>query len=484
MWVTQLAFSVDCVAYRKDAPCDSEAGTVLAETLLAAVVRAPVDVRILLNATLLLDTTRRLRRFFAARLDQLNGTPGTVRVRGLSCFPQLLHAKMLIVDGHEAFLLGSPFANGYWDDPRHAPVDARRPLRELGGRPLHDVSVRLTGQPVAQLERIFASLWNHTASDVPDVIEGAGGRTTVCPRDAEGPEAPVPAPVRIACTSPARVLPDARCGQTEIIDALLEGIAGARALIYVEHQYLSARPVVSALAAALRREPELEVILVLNQNPDVTAYQRWQNARLAESGLVDHSRVGLFALWSAAGAGGGAATPTLNQVFVHSKVVVVDDLWATVGSANLDGASLHSYGDDFTTFPLRWVFRGVRNFDVNVVVCDASGGSRPSRYAADLRARLWSEHLDLPLEFLAERPSGGWLPLWRARAAANVAALGRPGGAGQMRGFVLPYSVQRTPALQLTELGVQVDRERIDVCFDPGWLEVQFSPNWVRNMFG
>ena len=34
------------------------AGTVLAETLLAAVARAPVDVRILLNATLLLDTTR------------------------------------------------------------------------------------------------------------------------------------------------------------------------------------------------------------------------------------------------------------------------------------------------------------------------------------------------------------------------------------------------------------------------------------------
>ena len=42
--------------------------------------------------------------------------------------------------------------------------------------------------------------------------------------------------------------------------------------------------------------------MVLNQNPDVTAYRRWQNARLAESGLLAHPRVGVFALWSARGA--------------------------------------------------------------------------------------------------------------------------------------------------------------------------------------
>src|SRR6185436_5834211 len=140
---TQLAFDADCIAYAKDDSAPAAGGTILAESLVAAVVRAPIDVRILLNATLLLDTARPLRRFFAARLAALNPILGTVRVRGLSRFPQLLHCKMVIVDGREAFLLGSPFANGYWDDSRHRPVDTRRPLRELGGRPLHDVSVRL-----------------------------------------------------------------------------------------------------------------------------------------------------------------------------------------------------------------------------------------------------------------------------------------------------------------------------------------------------
>ena len=39
----------------------------------------------------------------------------------------------------------------------------------------------------------------------------------------------------------------APAGTTGILDACLEGIATARSLIYIEHQYLSARPVVAAL---------------------------------------------------------------------------------------------------------------------------------------------------------------------------------------------------------------------------------------------
>jgi phosphatidylserine/phosphatidylglycerophosphate/cardiolipin synthase-like enzyme len=480
VWMTQLAFDADCVAYERDGSRDSAfwgTGTVLAEALLAAVARAPVDVRILLNATLLLDTTRPLRRFFAARLGALGGVPGTVGVRGLSRFPQLLHAKMIIVDGTEAFLLGSPFANGYWDDSRHAPVDPRRPARELGGRPLHDVSMRVSGTAVAELRRIFEELWTVTASAPGgDSIEDAG-ETPERPRRVGALAETAIAPVQIVCTSPARILGDA--GSTQIIEALLKGISGARALIYVEHQYLSARPVVAALAQALRREPNLELIVVLNQNPDVTAYQRWQNARLAASGLLQHPRTGIFALWNAARDARNGGPAALNQVFVHSKVVIVDDLWATSGSANLDGVSLHSYGDDFTGGVARRVFRNVRNFDVNVVVRDDHGPGT----VADLRARLWAEHLALPAESLDRRPPDGWLPVWRERAAANVAALARPGGADAMGGFVLPYSVQRTPALQLADLGVPVDPTRIDLRFNPGWLEVQFSPNWIRNMF-
>lgn len=472
VWMTQLAFDADCLAYAND---DAATGagtaappgaTVIAESLIAAVARAQVDVRILLNATLLLDTARPLRRFFSARLAALPAVRGGIRVRGVSCFPQLLHAKMVIVDGKEAFLLGSPFANGYWDDRRHHPVDARRPARELGGRPLHDLSVRIEGPCVAHCQQLFTEWWTH-AEDDPTL-------------DAAPFTEPPANGLRVVCTTPRRVLPRRPEGATDILDAVIEGITGARSLIYIEHQYLSARPIVAALAGALDREPGLELIVVLNQNPDVTAYRGWQNARLAESGLLNHPRAGFFSLWSVAGAAAGGSRLLLNQVFVHSKVLAVDDRWATTGSANLDGVSLYSYGDDFTGRLARRVFRDVRNFDLNIVVQDEPG--RADRAVATLRSALWSEHLSMPADDLRQRPPGGWLTLWRARAAANVAALASADGAG-VRGFVLPYSGQPTPAAQLADLGVPVDRARLDVRFDPGWLEVHFSPNWVRNMF-
>jgi hypothetical protein len=101
--------------------------------------------------------------------------------------------------------------------------------------------------------------------------------------------------------------------------------------------------------------------------------------------------------------------------------------------------------------------------------------------------RLWSEHLGMPRDDVAIKPAAGWLALWRRRAAMNIGALNAvAGGSGsprRMRGFVLPYSTCATPLEQLADVGIDADSAGIDLCFNPGWLEVHFSPNWVRNMF-
>jgi phosphatidylserine/phosphatidylglycerophosphate/cardiolipin synthase-like enzyme len=495
LWIAQLAFDADCVAHDRVARAGvaqsvrRAGGTLLAEAVLSAALRAPVDVRILLNATLLLDTSRSLRRYFVERLAAVGAgrgsPPGAIEVRGVSRFPQLLHAKMIVVDGTEAFLLGSPFANGYWDDPSHPPVDSRRPIRELGGRTVNDLSVRLTGTPVAALERVFETLWSAGVRLKPDKALATTESAQPASEPAVATERRPTTAVRIVCTAPRRALPSCPAGSTEIIDELLAGIERARSCIYIEHQYLSARPIVTALANALRRLPGLELIAVLNQNADVTAYRRWQNRRLVESGLLKHPRAGLFALWTVERHAAGNGASMLNQVFVHSKAVVVDDEWATAGSANLDGVSLHSYGDDFTARLGRRIFRHVRNFEVNVVVDEAADRAAQPGIVAALRARLWSEHLGTSAGLLGKCPPGGWLPLWRAQAAANVAALAADahGTGAQMSGFVLPYSAEATPRRQLADVGVDPDPARLDVRFDPGWLEVHFSPNWVRNMF-
>ena len=458
VWISQLAFDADCEVYSPDSPPIN-----LLDVLIEAARAHELDVRILLNASILVNTVPPLR----AALEQRGAPP--MEVRGISRFPQLLHAKMLIVDGREAFLLGSPFVNGYWDDFSHRSVDARRPMRELGGRPLHDLSVRVQGSAVAALEGIFAEWWTDAVDNAPRVAASDSAGRASSAGEYVG--------ATVTRTSPANVLPRHTGGHVEILDSMLEGIGAARELLYVEHQYLSCRPVIRAIRDALDREPGLEVIALVNQNPDITAYRGWQNARLAENGLRDHPRFGLFALWSQEQQG---CRLLLNQVFVHSKVLIADDTWATVGSANIDGVSLHSYGDDFESRLGRAVFDGVRNFDVNLELRAVDDVAREA--IVNLRLDLWREHLGgAPPGLLADSPLGAW----RNHAAANVAALNawEPRLAERLSGtLVLPYSTAAEPAAQLAALGITA-RKALDLRFRPGWLEVHCSPNWIRNMF-
>lgn len=456
--IAQLALDSDC-SVRRDG---DRAGTVL-DSIVEAASQRNVSVQVLLNASLLLDTTKPLARFLRA-----NGHASQIEIRGVSAFPQLLHAKVVIIDECDAFLLGSPLVNDYWDQPSHIPVDPCRAQRELSGRPIHDVSLRISGSAALDLQKIFSELWGGSAEKKSTI------RKPIVKPQKIGR-------VQIIATLPKRFRP-AQPDVTEILHTLVLEIRNAQKSIYIEHQYLSSRRIVAELKDALDRSRRLEVILVLNQNPDITAYQGWQNARLRESGLLGHPRVGVFALWSSAV--NKAHRISVNQVFVHSKVVIIDDRTAVVGSANLDGVSLDSYGDDFTGRIARRVFRNVRNFELSAVIRDddlqAGAGT-----VADLRARLWAEHLGL--DSADQRSNGGSLDVWRKTAEFNVAtlrgAVASPWESGPMKGHIFPYSTEVVPSRQLLDLGIATEKGGVELEFNPGWMEVRFSPNWIRNMF-
>jgi phosphatidylserine/phosphatidylglycerophosphate/cardiolipin synthase-like enzyme len=63
-------------------------------------------------------------------------------------------------------------------------------------------------------------------------------------------------------------------------------------------------------------------------------------------------------------------TKSLRQIYVHSKLLIVDDKWITIGSANIDK---NGFKD---------------STEVNV-------GITSSSLAKQLRKRLWAEHLGL-----------------------------------------------------------------------------------------
>jgi phosphatidylserine/phosphatidylglycerophosphate/cardiolipin synthase-like enzyme len=479
--IAQLAFDADCAAYSSESaghPRSRDA--VIADSLVDLATGDGPEIRILLNASWILDTARPLRRYFARC-----GVPEEkIEVRGMSRFPHFMHAKLVLIDEREAFLLGSPFVNSYWDDGSHTPFDARRPLRELGGRPLHDVSLRLRGAVVRDLETMFAGLWQSCGKGKRRARPSMAAESAMTPR-------PVAAGTRLVCDAPKGVLPGVPDRAMHMLAELLAGIARAHDFIYIEHQYLTSRPIAAALSTALKLVPKLQIIIVLNQNPDLTAYRAWQNAQLTQRALLEHPRVGVFSLWSTEAHPVRDGITRISPLFIHSKVLIVDDEWAAVGTSNLDGVSMGDYGDDFAGALGRRVFRGVRNVEVNVII-DAQdahdtsrGRNRPIVHEDEahtiraLRERLWHEHLGAsPLR----RPEGGWLARWRAAAASNVRALGSP-GAGAMVGRVLPYSTRAFPSEQLADLGIHVRAASLELCYQPTWFSVHASPHWIRNIF-
>jgi len=86
---------------------------------------------------------------------------------------------------------------------------------------------------------------------------------------------------------------------------------------------------------------------------------------------------------------------TVDQLYVHAKIGIVDDRWLTIGSANLNA---HSFFNDT---------------EVNVHVCDPELARRT-------RLRLWSEHLELPEDAIAGDPTDVvdrlWAPIARRQS--------------------------------------------------------------------
>jgi hypothetical protein len=87
--------------------------------------------------------------------------------------------------------------------------------------------------------------------------------------------------VQVLRTYPARhrAIPFAPDGERSIARAYLKALRRARALVYIEDQYLWGTLVSNALAAALRTSPELRMIIVVPRYPD-------RDGRVAISNLM------------------------------------------------------------------------------------------------------------------------------------------------------------------------------------------------------
>ncbi len=397
----------------------------------------------------------------------------------LPAFYRRMHLKVAFVDGMEAISIASPFRPGYLDDAGHAIEDPRRGGAADTAFPLHDVSLAVKGPAVADAYDAFRLHWN---AALPE--EDAEEKVQSIERADERPGGPdTIAALQVVRTLDDELFDERRQGELGILEGYLRAFGQAEKYIYCETQYLTNPAIADALVKAVSDRPALRVIIILNINPDIATYPRMQQKLINELfNRLPQGRppqVGVFTRWTFEPAN-PPRRPRIAPIWLHSKVAIVDDVWATVGSANLDGASL-----DRTDL---WAWLEVvdrRHSELNFNLLNAVDGQPSTDLVAQLRRRLWSEHLGVPLDDarLALGTGAGAFDLWSVQSAAALQALQQPSTAPASSSYVLPYPVG-APLTCFCCASHENPREHLDLLHVPRTIDAVKSVRGFRYRTG
>ena len=323
------------------------------------------------------DKKRLARWFDRAIADLQAGSPGNPPATGLGKVRvselklrsnNVTHAKLVIDRGVEAVVLGSPFSQVYFGDPQHLFDDPRRGGSQSKG-PIHEMSVAVRGGAVGHFEEVFNNHWNIAEPNDQLPITPAIPSAPTSLKDGE-----FLASVQVVRTFDKMFAP-ATEGEQGVLEAYLRAIHMAERFIYIENQYFNNDTITEALVAALKKKPALQLILLVNACPDMPLYMGWQQKAIKRilgsfpDAASAKNRVGVFSAWVHASKESlGESKPSIVDIYLHTKSALIDNRWATVGSANLDGASL-----DFIQYARAFFDSDVRNTEANLVVFEDTG---------------------------------------------------------------------------------------------------------------
>jgi phosphatidylserine/phosphatidylglycerophosphate/cardiolipin synthase-like enzyme len=238
------------------------------------------------------------------------------------------HQKIVVIDDCFAFCGGIDMTGDRWDTRAHRDDEPGR--HQPNGKPYkpwHDATTALTGPVAAALGDHARMRWER-AGGAP--LAPVGGVSDCWPAALDRHFENVA--VGIARTAPKM----ADCDEVIEIERLyLDQIARAERFIYAESQYFASRRIAEAIAKRLDEPDGPEIVLI---NP--VAAQGWleplamdtARARLYET-LHRRDRQHRFRIYHPHTAGGEA-------IYVHAKIMIVDDRTLRVGSSNMNNRSM------------------------------------------------------------------------------------------------------------------------------------------------
>ncbi|MGE3889024.1 MAG: phosphatidylserine/phosphatidylglycerophosphate/cardiolipin synthase family protein [Vicinamibacterales bacterium] len=288
---------------------------------LAERARAGVRVMILLDAVGSTDIGRET----LATLEQ-GGCQvawyNPITWRTLGRFNNRTHRKSLIVDGVVGYTGGAGFAD-HWRGQARNPEEWR------------DVQVRVEGPAVMPLQSGFAHNWQQATGEL---VSGEGYYPVL---SARGPHT-----LQVILSSPEN-------GASSVRIMYYLAIVCARRSILIANPYFVPDPVaIQTLVEAKRRGVKVRIMVAGVHNDNWLARQ---NSVRLYGPLLE----------------AGIEILEYNRTMLHHKVMVVDGVWATVGTTNFDNRSFaHNEESNVSVFAPEVARQFEASFEDDVAGCD------------------------------------------------------------------------------------------------------------------
>ncbi len=239
------------------------------------------------------------------------------------------HHKILVIDDQLAFCGGIDMTADRWDTREHKDKDPgrRRPTTRRRYDPWHDATMALDGAAARALGDLARDRWQ-VAGGEP--IAAPASRHSIWPKGLK----PQFREVDVAI-SRTRGACDGQEPLREIEALFLDQISRARRFIYAENQYFASRKIGQAILDRLA-EPDCPEFVIVNPESgrgwlDEATMGPARAHLLRAIGKTD--KHGRFRIYSPVSAGG-------SDIYVHAKIMIVDDELIRVGSANFNNRSM------------------------------------------------------------------------------------------------------------------------------------------------
>jgi phosphatidylserine/phosphatidylglycerophosphate/cardiolipin synthase-like enzyme/uncharacterized membrane protein YdjX (TVP38/TMEM64 family) len=242
------------------------------------------------------------------------------------------HQKLIVVDDAVAFSGGLDITVRRWDTPEHR-IDNEQRVDPAGApyAPFHDVQMMVDGAAARALAEIACGRWTRACTSE---LAGFGEAVESDPwPDGVQPDF-TNIEIGIARTQPEYAgEPSVR----EVEQLFLDSIEAAERAVYIENQFLTHVEFADRLCRRLKKKPKLEVLIVAPERAESwVEYRTMRPGRMQFTQTLCREGNERIRLVYPQVKSGRKKVSTM----VHSKVMVIDDTFLRVGSANLNNRSM------------------------------------------------------------------------------------------------------------------------------------------------